>query len=111
MTSSSGTASSCRAGRSGCSAAARSARPTVDAQGRDVRQWPREIGVLSDMVNARDHRVFFGAYDPTAKPIGLVERIAWASPEARDQLVAGDFRDWDEIDAWASSIAEELTEA
>jgi menaquinone-dependent protoporphyrinogen oxidase len=81
---------------------------TVDARGQDVRQWPREVGVLSDLVNGRDHRIFFGAYDPTAKPIGLIERITRASPEAREQLTPGDFRDWDEIDAWASSIVEQL---
>ena len=61
----------------------------VDAQGKDVRQWPREVGLLSDLVGARDHRIFFGAYDPKAKPIGLIERITRASAEAREQLYAG----------------------
>jgi menaquinone-dependent protoporphyrinogen oxidase len=82
---------------------------TVDEQGQDVRQAPREIASLVDLVNARDHRIFFGAYDPTAKPIGLTERITRALPATRDLLPAGDFRDWDEIDAWASVIADELT--
>jgi len=30
-------------------------------------------------------------------------------PATRDLLPAGDFRDWDEIDAWARGIADELT--
>ena len=64
---------------------------------------------LRDRVGARDHRIFFGAYDPTAKPIGLLERMTRAMPATRDLLPAGDFRDWDEIDAWARGIADELT--
>jgi menaquinone-dependent protoporphyrinogen oxidase len=81
---------------------------TVDAEGRDVRQAPREIASLSDLVDAREHRIFFGAYDPGQKPIGLMERITRALPATRDLLPAGDFRDWDEIDAFATSIADEL---
>jgi menaquinone-dependent protoporphyrinogen oxidase len=84
---------------------------TVDEKGRDVRQEPREIASLRDQVRARDHRIFFGAFDPAAKPIGMLERISRAMPATRDLLPAGDFRDWDEIDAWASSIADELTRA
>jgi len=82
---------------------------TVDEKGQDVRQAPREIATLADLVKARDHRIFFGAYDPTQKPIGLMERITRAVPATRDLLPPGDFRDWDEIDAWASAIADELT--
>lgn len=29
-------------------------------------------------------------------------------PAAKDALPAGDFRDWDEIEAWAGGIADEL---
>jgi menaquinone-dependent protoporphyrinogen oxidase len=82
---------------------------TVDEKGQDVRQAPREIASLSDLVRARDHRIFFGAYDPAAKPIGMLERITRAMPATRDLLPGGDFRDWDEIDAWATAIADELT--
>ncbi|OGO54896.1 MAG: hypothetical protein A2V84_06200 [Chloroflexi bacterium RBG_16_70_13] len=82
---------------------------TVDAEGQDVRQAPREIASLADLVDARDHRIFFGAYDPSQKPIGLMERVTRAMPATRDLLPAGDFRDWDEIDAWAGLIADELT--
>ena len=81
----------------------------VDAKGLDVRQAPREIASLSDLVKSRAHRIFFGAYDPTAKPMGMLERITRAMPATRDLLPAGDFRDWDEIDAWARAIADELT--
>ena len=82
---------------------------TVDEKGQDVRQAPREIASLADLVKAREHRIFFGAYDPAQKPIGLMERITRAVPATRDLLPPGDFRDWDEIDAWASAIADELT--
>jgi menaquinone-dependent protoporphyrinogen oxidase len=57
--------------------------------------------------------VFFGAYDPDAEPVGMVERIGgWFMrlvPEARDALPTGDFREWPEIDAWADGIARELS--
>jgi len=82
---------------------------TVDEDGRDVRQEPREIASLRERVGARDHRIFFGAYDSAAKPIGLLERMTRAMPATRDLLPAGDFRDWDEIDAWARGIGDELT--
>ena len=62
-------------------------------------------------VGARDHRVFFGAYESDRKPIGLRERFMSVMPAARDALPKGDFRDWPEIEAWASGIAHELAPA
>jgi menaquinone-dependent protoporphyrinogen oxidase len=81
----------------------------TDAKGQDVRQAPREITSLMELVNARDHRIFFGAYDANDKPVGLMERITRAMPATRDLLPGGDFRDWEEIDGWARTIADELT--
>jgi menaquinone-dependent protoporphyrinogen oxidase len=83
---------------------------TVDAEGHDVRAAaePREFAEFRDAIHPRDQRIFFGAYDPDSKPIGLIERLTRMMPAARDALPAGDFRDWQEIEAWAGSIAREL---
>ena len=82
----------------------------LDEKGRDqkVTAVPKEIPALSAAVNARDHRVFFGAYERHRKPIGLGERLVSIMPAARDALPEGDFRDWPEIEAWASGIASDL---
>ena len=83
----------------------------VDDKGRDVRvvSEPREFAEFRDALRPRDSRVFFGAYDPKAPPVGIVERLAQHLPaSARDRIPAGDFRDWDDIDAWAERIADEL---
>ena len=84
---------------------------TVDAQGRDVAEasTPREIARLREMVHARDHHVFFGAFDPTARPVGFLERTFRLVPNNAAMLQAGDFRDWAEIGAWAQAIGGELT--
>lgn len=84
---------------------------TTDAQGRDVRvaAEPREFAEFRDAIHPRDHRVFFGAYDPDSKPIGFMERLTRLMPAARAAMPAGDFRDWAEIEAWAGVIADELS--
>ena len=80
---------------------------TEDKEGRDLRavSGPKELPELMQALNPRDHRVFFGAVDHTKLGKGLVERMSakW--------LPEGDFRDWQEIDAWAAAIADELTPA
>ncbi len=86
----------------------------VDRNGVDqkVAAIPKEAPELIAAVGARDHHVFFGAYDPDQKPIGMVEglgmRFMRLMPAARDAIPAGDFRDWPEIEAWASAIAHDL---
>jgi len=82
----------------------------VDKEGRDqkVATIPKEIAGLVDTLHAREHRVFFGAYERDRAPIGLTERLVSLMPAARDGFPAGDFRDWPEIEAWATSIAREL---
>jgi menaquinone-dependent protoporphyrinogen oxidase len=79
----------------------------LDEEGRDqkVALVPKEIAELRTAVRARDHRVFFGAYRPDQKPIGLAERFVRLMPAARDATPVGDFRDWPEIEAWAAEIA------
>ena len=87
---------------------------TVDAKGQDVRAAaePKEFAELRDAMDPRDQRVFFGAYDPDAEPIGFMERagarIIRMMPAARAAMPAGDFRDWQDVETWAESIAHEL---
>jgi menaquinone-dependent protoporphyrinogen oxidase len=69
----------------------------------------RRIAALATAIGPRDHRVFFGAYDPSDSPKSLPERVVRLMPFARKALPAGDFRDWDAIEAWAHEIAAELT--
>ncbi|HEY8653187.1 MAG TPA: hypothetical protein VIL87_08840 [Dermatophilaceae bacterium] len=40
----------------------------------------------------------------------FAEKTLRKLPAARAMMPEGDFRDWTEIDAWARSIAEELTQ-
>jgi menaquinone-dependent protoporphyrinogen oxidase len=82
----------------------------LNEEGRDQKEAaiPKELPELVEAVKARGHAVFFGVYDPDAKPIGLAERAMKLMPAARDALPAGDFRDWPEIEAWARSIAADL---
>ena len=81
----------------------------VDQDGRDVREaaQAKETGELCEAVGARDHAMFFGAWQK-GKPVGLAERFVTMMPAARDAMPVGDFRDWDAIDAWADGIAAEL---
>ena len=83
---------------------------TVDKDGRDVLEStiPKEFASLGGSVHPRDMRVFFGAMDPAAKPIGMAERAMSLMPAAKNALPKGDFRDWPAIDAWADVIAAEL---
>ena len=86
---------------------------TVDAKGRDVLEAsePREFAEFVGAIHPRDQRVFFGAYDPDAEPIGLMERLGsrfTRMPAVREALPAGDFRDWPAIEAWADGIGREL---
>ncbi len=82
----------------------------TDAKGRDQRvaAVPKDITEMTKAVNARDHHVFFGAYWWDRKPIGLAERIVSHVPAAREGMPEGDFRDWPEIQAWATGIARDL---
>jgi menaquinone-dependent protoporphyrinogen oxidase len=82
----------------------------VDKQGRDVLEvaGPREIDELRAMLAPRDHRVFWGAWDASYKPIGFMEKITMAMPAARNAFPSGDKRDWPAIEAWADGIAAAL---
>ena len=82
----------------------------VDKDGRDVLEAtiPKEFPHLRELVRPRGEKVFFGASDPDAKPIGMAERLMHVMPAGRNALPKGDFRDWPAIDAWADEIAAAL---
>jgi menaquinone-dependent protoporphyrinogen oxidase len=79
----------------------------VDAKGRDqkVTAVPKGIPELCQEIGARDHHVFFGAYQRDRRPVGLAERFMSLMPATTEGLPEGDFRDWPEIEAWAAEIA------
>lgn len=84
---------------------------TKDAQGRDLREVsvPKEIAEFEPLLHAKGHHVFYGALDHTK--LKFAHRALWTLPAGRKLLIEGDFRNWEEIDGWAGSIAEALTPA
>jgi menaquinone-dependent protoporphyrinogen oxidase len=90
-------------------------KQTVDSKGRNVRDavGPKEINELRDAVKPRDHHVFFGALDGSrlTGAIALGYKMARWSKSAREEMPEGDFRDWNEIEQWTSSIVAELKTA
>jgi menaquinone-dependent protoporphyrinogen oxidase len=69
----------------------------------DEEQQPKELAELQEAIRPRDHRVFFGALD--RDKLSFIERMVIKGVRAP----TGDFRDWNEIDAWSESIAQALT--
>jgi menaquinone-dependent protoporphyrinogen oxidase len=65
----------------------------------------RKVAALSAAIRPRDHRVFLGAFDPHDSPKSMQERFVRLMPAAKQILPAGDFREWDAIEAWADGIA------
>jgi menaquinone-dependent protoporphyrinogen oxidase len=82
----------------------------VDENGRDIFEVtrPKEFDELQTMVHLRGERIFFGAWDGDAPPIGFGERFLKLMPASKAAMPTGDFRDWPAIDAWAAEIAAEL---
>lgn len=85
----------------------------VDKSGRDVLSVcrPKEFDDLTTALHPRGERVFFGAWDRDAPPVGLGERIVRRMPAAEGSMPSGDFRDWPTIEAWAREIATDLRTA
>jgi menaquinone-dependent protoporphyrinogen oxidase len=71
----------------------------------------KRLEALTAAIHPRDHEVFDGAYDPSDPPKVLSERLVRWMPAAKSILPAGDFRDWDAIEAWAHEIAVALERA
>jgi len=82
----------------------------TDGKGRDltVAAEPKEMAEFEGAIGPKGHRVFFGALDPGK--LGFTVRAIRKLPAARTMLPEGDFRDWTEIDTWASSIAHDLAQ-
>jgi len=87
----------------------------TDSKGRDVRDvsvsGPKEIEELSEVVKSREHRVFFGALygDKVGGAMGITYRFMRRSKAVRESMPDGDYRDWKDIEAWTSGIADALT--
>ena len=67
----------------------------------------KKVGELGAATNAREHRVFLGAYDPNDPPKAMSERMV-RMVMGNKVLPPGDFREWDKIEAWAREIAASL---
>ncbi|WP_188743244.1 flavodoxin domain-containing protein [Agromyces bauzanensis] len=82
----------------------------VDKDGNDVLKGaePKQFAEYRELVHPRGTQVFRGAYQHDE--IRGVDRIVAWMPAVRDILPEGDFREWDAIDAWASTIADEMGE-
>jgi menaquinone-dependent protoporphyrinogen oxidase len=74
---------------------------------QDPKLEPKEISEFRTLIQPRDHHIFFGALDP--QKLGLAHRMLRKLPAARAILPEGDFRDWNDIEAWTIHIAEALT--
>ncbi len=72
----------------------------------DPKLMPAEVPALIDAVQPREHRIFFGALDPAKLPFKY--RALRKLPAARAALPEGDFRKWDDIEAWAGTVARAL---
>jgi menaquinone-dependent protoporphyrinogen oxidase len=68
----------------------------------------KKIAALSAAIHPRDHRVFYGAFNPEDPAKSMQERLVRLMPASKEILPAGDFREWDAIDAWAGEIAAAL---
>lgn len=63
---------------------------------------PVDVSDVTEKTSAREHRVFAGKIDKSKLSFGeKAIMVAVRAPE-------GDFRDWEEITAWAVSIADSL---
>ncbi len=66
-------------------------------------QDPVDVASAVAVSKARDHRVFAGRLD--RRQLGFAEKAVVVALRVAD----GDFRDWAQIEQWASGIAEELS--
>ena len=68
----------------------------------------KKIDEITAATFPKDHRVFLGAFDPNDPAKVTSERLVRLLPAVKKALPAGDFREWDAIEAWAHEIAATL---
>jgi menaquinone-dependent protoporphyrinogen oxidase len=69
---------------------------------KDAEPQPKEIAEFRETIGPRDQRIFFGALEHSR--LSFAERMMVKAVRAPE----GDFRDWQAIEAWAASIAQDL---
>jgi menaquinone-dependent protoporphyrinogen oxidase len=69
----------------------------------------KKVAELGRAIGIREHRIFYGAFDPKDPPKAFAERMVRLMPISTSLLPPGDFREWDAIEAWARQVAQELT--
>ena len=77
----------------------------LGAEVKDTEPQPKEIAEFQETIKPRDQQLFFGATDHSRLSFG--ERMMLKAVRAPE----GDFRDWEAIEAWAASIAKNLSVA
>lgn len=67
---------------------------------------PKDIGQFRKLIHPRDHRTFGGSFDrANIEQAGLGRASKFIAARF---IPEGDFREWGEIEAWATAIAHEL---
>jgi menaquinone-dependent protoporphyrinogen oxidase len=78
---------------------------SVGPLGDQPRTDPTDVAGFMESLNAIDHHLFAGALDPHR--LSFPERVIVKGVKAP----TGDFRDWNEIDSWAASVALRVKQA
>lgn len=69
---------------------------------KDTEQQPKEIAEFQQAIRPRGEHIFFGALDHSK--LSFPERMIVKAVRAPE----GDFRDWEAIEGWTASIAQDL---
>src|SRR5437879_91329 len=59
-----------------------------------------EAAELGTAIRVQEHRIFYGAFDPSDPPKAFSERLVRLMPVSTSILPPGDFREWDAIEEW-----------
>ena len=84
-----------------------SSGPIGDKSEGQPQPDPKQIAEFRRTLNVKGHFVFGGAFDPATADLS---RVNWLERQfASHVLPVGDWRNWDQIAAWANAIAVELS--